>query len=50
MTPHRIGTSAFAFASDLADEGVEAVLGNLQDRGGLEGITTAFVYHAARDA
>ena len=49
MTPHRIETSAFAFASDLADEGVEAVLGNLQDRGGLEGITTAFVYHAARD-
>jgi hypothetical protein len=42
-------TSAFAFPSDLADEGVETVLGNLQDRAGLGGITPAFVYHAARD-
>lgn len=41
--------SAFAFASDLADEGVGDVLGNLQDRGGLNAITPAFVYHAARD-
>lgn len=45
----RLETSAFAFATDLADEGVEAVLGNLQERGGLNGITPAFVYHAARD-
>jgi hypothetical protein len=44
-----IETSAFAFPSDLADEGVETVLGNLQDRAGLGGITPAFVYHAARD-
>ena len=42
-------TSAFAFPSDLADEGVETVLGNLQDRAGVDGITPAFVYHAARD-
>ena len=42
-------TSAFAFATDLADEGVETVLDNLQHRGGLGGITPAFVYHAARD-
>lgn len=42
-------TSAFAFASDLADEGIETVLGNVQDRAGLTGITPAFVYHAARD-
>ena len=42
-------TSAFAFASDLAGEGVETVLGNLKERAGLGGITTAFTYHAARD-
>jgi hypothetical protein len=42
-------TSAFAFASDLADEGVETVLANLQERAGLDGITAAFTYHAARD-
>jgi len=41
--------SALAFPSDLADEGVETVLGNLQDRAGVDGITPAFVYHAARD-
>lgn len=45
----RLETSAFAFATDLADEGVDTVLDNLQDRGGLSGITPAFVYHAARD-
>jgi hypothetical protein len=44
-----IETSAFAFPGDLADEGVETVLGNLQDRAGVAGITAAFVYHAARD-
>ncbi len=45
----RLETSAFAFATDLADEGIDAVLDNLQVRGGLSGITPAFVYHAARD-
>jgi hypothetical protein len=42
-------TSAFAFASDLADEGVDAVLANVQERAGLGGITPAFSYHAQRD-
>ena len=42
-------TSAFAFPSDLADEGVDTVLDNLADRAGLGGITVAFSYHAARD-
>ena len=42
-------TSAFAFPSDLADEGVEVVLRNIQERAGLGGITAAFAYHAARD-
>jgi len=45
----RLDTSIFAFATDLADEGVEPVLRNVQERGGLSGITPAFVYHAARD-
>lgn len=39
----------FAFASDLADEGVDTVLANVQERAGLDAITPAFVYHAARD-
>jgi hypothetical protein len=47
--PDRLETSAFAFATDLADEGVETVLTNIQERAGLDGITPAFVYHAARD-
>jgi hypothetical protein len=45
----RLETSLFAFASDLADEGVDVVLANLQDRAGVCGITPAFTYHAARD-
>lgn len=45
----RLETAAFAFPSDLADEGVDAVLRNLQERAGLDGIQPAFVYHAARD-
>jgi len=49
VRPDRLETAAFAFASDLADEGVENVLANIQERGGLDGITPAFVYHAARD-
>ena len=47
--PDRLETSTFAFASDLADEGVDTVLDNIQERAGLHGITPAFVYHAARD-
>jgi hypothetical protein len=42
-------TSAFVFASDLADEGVETVLDNVEHRAGLGGLLPAFVYHAARD-
>ncbi len=48
MAQH-LETSLFAFPSDLADEGVDTVLGNLQERAGVGGITAAFVYHAARD-
>ena len=44
-----VETSAFCFASDLADEGVEQVLENLQVRAGLGGATMAAAYHAARD-
>lgn len=42
-------TSLFAFPADLADEGVEAVLDNVQHRAGVRGITLATVYHEARD-
>ena len=42
-------TSIFAFATDLADEGVEAVLDNVQHRGGLGGVTVAAAYHEGRD-
>jgi hypothetical protein len=44
-----VETSIFAFASDLQGEGVDAVLDNVQQRAGLDGITVAAVYHAARD-
>jgi hypothetical protein len=42
-------TSIFAFASDLADEGFDAVLDNVQHRGGLDGLTVAAAYHEGRD-
>jgi len=42
-------TSAFVFATDLAGEGVETVLDNLDQRAGLSGVMPAFAYHAARD-
>jgi hypothetical protein len=44
-----VDTSIFCFASDLADEGVEAVLDNVQNRGGLGGVTVAAAYHEGRD-
>jgi hypothetical protein len=44
-----VKTSAFCFAGDLADEGVEAVLDNIQRRAGLGGVTMAAAYHASRD-
>jgi len=42
-------TSIFAFATDVRDEGVEAVLDNVQRRAGLGGITVAAAYHEGRD-
>lgn len=42
-------TSGLLFAADLAGEGVDTVLDNLEHRAGLRGVTPAFVYHAARD-
>ena len=44
-----VRTSAFCFAGDLADEGVEVVLDNVQGRAGLGGVTMAAAYHASRD-
>ena len=37
------------FASDLVDEGFEAVVDLARDRGGFEGIELAAIYHHARD-
>jgi hypothetical protein len=42
-------TSAFCFAGDLADEGIDTVLDNVQHRAGLGGVTMAAAYHASRD-
>ncbi len=42
-------TSIFCFATDLADEGIEAVLDNVERRGGLGGVTVAAAYHEGRD-
>lgn len=42
-------TSMFAFATDLADEGVEAVLDNVHGRAGLDEVTLGVAYHDARD-
>ena len=42
-------TSIFAFATDLNDEGIEAVLDNIQHRAGLEGVSIAVAYHHGRD-
>ena len=39
----------FAFASDLRDEGMEAVLDNVAGRAGLDGVTLAAAYHHGRD-
>jgi hypothetical protein len=44
-----VDTSIFCFATDLADEGVETVLDNVQHRGGLGGVTVAAAYHEGRD-
>ncbi|MBA2712296.1 MAG: hypothetical protein H0U55_01915 [Rubrobacteraceae bacterium] len=42
-------TSMLAFATDLHDEGLDAVLGNVQERAGVDGVTMAVAYHDARD-
>ena len=42
-------TSMLAFASDLSDEGFATVLGNVQERAGVDGLTMAVAYHDARD-
>src|SRR5215212_7593931 len=42
-------TSMLAFASDLCDEGFATVLGNVQDRARVGGLTMAVAYHDARD-
>jgi hypothetical protein len=44
-----VQTSIFAFATDIRDEGVDAVLDNVQHRAGLDGITVAAAYHEGRD-
>ena len=42
-------TSFYCFASDIADAGSAALLDDLQDRAGVDGVTLAAAYHAARD-
>lgn len=42
-------TSIFAFATDLADEGVGPVLDAIGERGGAGGVTVAASYHHGRD-
>ncbi len=42
-------TSFYCFASDIADTGSAAVLDDLQERAGVDGVTLAAAYHAARD-
>jgi hypothetical protein len=42
-------TSMLAFATDLNDEGLDTVLGNLQERAAVDGLTMAVAYHDARD-
>jgi hypothetical protein len=44
-----VESSIFCFATDLADEGIEAVLDNVEHRGGLGGVTVAAAYHEGRD-
>jgi hypothetical protein len=42
-------SSLLTFATDLLDEGLEAVADNIQHRGGADGVTLAAAYHDARD-
>lgn len=45
----RLRHSVYCFASDLLDEGTDTVLTNIQERAGVDGVTLAAKYHAARD-
>jgi hypothetical protein len=42
-------TSMLTFATDLHDEGLDTVLGNVRERAGVDGLTLAVAYHDARD-
>jgi hypothetical protein len=44
-----VDSSIFLFATDIRDEGMAAVLDNVQHRAGLGGVTVAAAYHEARD-
>jgi hypothetical protein len=44
-----MNTSMLAFATDLYDEGLHTVLGNVQERAGVDELTMAVAYHEARD-
>jgi hypothetical protein len=44
-----VDNSIFLFATDIRDEGLDAVLDNIQLRAGLGGVTVAAAYHEARD-
>jgi hypothetical protein len=45
----QVDTSIFAFATDLADEGIDVVIDNVKGRAGLGGLTVASAYHEGRD-
>lgn len=42
-------STAFVFGTDLLGEGYDAVLDNLQHRGGMDGVALCATYHDARD-
>jgi hypothetical protein len=42
-------SSVFVFGTDLVHEGHDAVLDNIRDRGGIEGVSFSANYHHARD-
>lgn len=44
-----VPASTFVFGTDLLGEGFDDVLANLQERGGLDGVSLAATYHDARD-
>jgi hypothetical protein len=44
-----VKSAAMVYAGDIVDEGVSTVLARLRDRGGLDGVELAAVYHHSRD-